>query len=233
MKGEQLRRASRRRAREEEDDEGGSMLLVPVWIGLFLGAWWGIDRLFLLAARALRGAGLAEQGAAALAGSREVVAPVLGLLLGTYAIALLGSLRRWARGEPPACEVVQEPARPDPVAARLREVAAVARVEGELARARRADRGAVRRAVHSVNDRLMVGALRRRGYNDDIGCGGIVLILVAAAIALPFAAEATSRLIGVSLAGPLGALLWFALAYGGFLLRWLWKRGRDGAARTR
>jgi hypothetical protein len=216
--------------REERAEERNSMLLVPVWIGIFMGSWWAIARLILLVQRSLRGSGALRAGATALAGARDVVAPVLGLLLATYAIVLLGVLRRRLRGEPLPCEAAEEQEEPEArsgVPRRLRDRSSIDRVERELARGRRAERGAVRRATLALNDRLMVGALRRRGYNDDIGCSGIVLILVAATVALPFVAEGISSFTGFEIAGQLGALLWFALVYAGFCLRWVWKRSRD------
>jgi hypothetical protein len=217
--------AAERSARE--DDDWTSVVLVPVWIGLFMGSWWGIERLLLLAPRGLSGSGMLQVGATALADARGVIAPVLGLLLGTYAIALLGEVRRRLCGEPSPCEA-PKPARErarSGVPKALRDESAIAQVERELDREVRAERSGVRRAALAVNNRLMVGALRRRGYNDDIGCSGIVFILVAATVALPFAAEGLARLTGFVIAGQLGVLLWFALAYGGFCVRWVWKRG--------
>jgi hypothetical protein len=206
-----------------ERDGWASVLSVVIWIGLFMGIWAGLDALFRGAPGALSGVPALRGGANALASAREVVAPILALLLASYAVVLYGVVQRWIRGEPSPCQ------QPDPtppprsgVPQALREESAIAQVERELGRARRAERSGVKRAALAVNDRLMLGALRRRGYNDNVGCGGIVLILLAATVALPFAAEAAGRLVGLEIAGPLAAALWFALAYGGFAVRWLW-----------
>jgi hypothetical protein len=220
--------AAQPRAERGERDGWSSVLLVPVWIGSFIGIWAGLDALFVRVATAMIGTPLSA-GANALASAREVVSPVLALLLGSYAIALLGALQRRIRGEPSPCRAPdgERPPRSG-VTRAMRDASAIAQVERELGRARRAERSGPRRAALAVNDRLMVAALRRRGY-DDIGCGGIVAILLAATAALPFVAEAAGRLAGFELAGPLAALLWFALAYGGFALRGVWKWSRERA----
>jgi hypothetical protein len=211
----------------EERDGWSSMLLVPVWIGLFMGMWAGLDALFARAPGAFGKIPSLRAGASALAGAREIVSPILGFLLASYAMVLLGALQRWVRGEPSPCE---EPDRPPPqrsgVPKALRDESALAQIDRELQRARRAERSGVRRAALAVNDRIMLRMLRRRGYNDDIGCGGIVAILLGATVALPFAAEVLGRALGFELGGPLGAPLWFALVYGGFGLRWAWKWAR-------
>jgi hypothetical protein len=224
--GERARAAER--AERAERDGWSSVLLVPFWIGGFIGIWAGLDAVFRRAPAALSGLPALRGGANALASAREVVAPILGLLLASYAVVLYGAVRRRVRGEPSPCEQ-PEPPRRSGVPRALRDESAIAQVERELGRARRAERSGVKRAALAVNDRLMLSALRRRGYNDDIGCGGIVAILLAATAALPFAAEAAGRLVGFELAGPLAALLWFALAYGGFALRWVWRWSRERA----
>jgi hypothetical protein len=228
--------AGTRRGRGGDDagEETRSLLLVPVWIGLFLGSWWGLDRLLAGAPEALRGIPALAGGARALAGARQIIGPILGLLLGSYAIVLLGALRRRLRGEPSPCAEDEPPRRArDGIAKAARDDAAIAGIRRELDRAVRAERSGLRRAALAVNNRLMLGALRRRGYNDDIGCGGIVALLVAATVALPFAAEALGRAIGLELAGPLGALLWFALVYAAFGARWVWRWRREARAEDR
>jgi hypothetical protein len=195
-----------------------------VWIGLFLATWVALDRLFAAAPDALREVPALGRGARALADARAVTAPILGFLLGSYAIVLLGALGRWLRGEPSPCrEPRPAPAPPSGVPAELRRESAISRIERELERDVRAERSGLRRAAMAVNNRLLVAGLRRQGLNDDIGCGGIVLLLVAATAALPFAAEAVARLAGLEVVGPAGALLWFALVYAAFAARAGWK----------
>jgi hypothetical protein len=202
-----------------------------VWIGLFLGTWVALDRLFAAAPDALQGVPALGAGARALAEARAVIAPILGLLLGSYAIALLGSLGRWLRGEPSPCrEVRREPAPPSGVPAELRRESAISRIERELERDARAEKSGLRRAAMAINNRLLVAGLRRRGHNDDIGCGGIVILLLGATAALPFAAAAVAHLAGLEVVGPLGALLWFALVYGAFAARAGWKALRARGA---
>lgn len=219
----------------EDREETIALLLVPVWIGLFLGVWWAIDRLLALAPGAARAYPALARGARALAESRQVVAPILGLLLGSWAIVLLGELRRRLRGEPSPCqrdpEPAERPARGVPRSAR--DASAMAQVEQELDRVVRAERSGLKRAALSVNNRLMLSALRRRGYNDDIGCAGIVVLLLAATAALPFAAEALGRALEIEVAGQLVAFLWFALVFAAFAVRGVWKRSREARAADR
>jgi hypothetical protein len=202
-----------------------------VWIGLFLGTWFALDRLFAAAPDALQGLPALRSGARALADARVVTAPILGLLLGSYAIALLGALGRWRRGEPSPCrEERPEPAPRSGVPAELRRESAISRIERELERDVRAEKGALRRTAMALNNRLLVAGLRRRGHNDDIGCGGIVFLLLGATAALPLAAEAVGHLAGLEVVGPLGVLLWFALVYGAFAARAGWKALRSRGA---
>lgn len=215
---------SDRRPRGANDgDPEGSILPVFLWLALFAGLAWGLARLLSWISRALPLALPVAGGGRTLRWAREPISLVLALVLSLYLVGLASGWRRRRLGlELPADE--EEPPEPAPEGPSPRDG-----LERQFARERRAERSGLRRGLLALDQGLAARALRRGGANDDLGCGGIVAILLLATVALPFAAEGIARAAGSEVPGQVGIFLWLALAYGGFVARALWKRLRRRA----